>query len=113
MIFILSDQELRVEMNVQNIDTQSFEFTVALHTYFRTEISKTGISPLKGLEYIDKVKNGETSQQESDTLRFAEEIDRVYKNSPSQVTLETGSGSITVSKSENLKDFGKKKKKVK
>ena len=37
-------------------DSSSFDFTCLLHTYFRVpDISKTTISGLGGLKYVDKV----------------------------------------------------------
>eukprot|EP01091_Cochliopodium_minus_P017458 TRINITY_DN6849_c0_g1_i1.p1 TRINITY_DN6849_c0_g1~~TRINITY_DN6849_c0_g1_i1.p1 ORF type:complete len:312 (-),score=80.87 TRINITY_DN6849_c0_g1_i1:17-856(-) len=104
--FILSNDELKVEMHVENTDSNSFEFTLALHTYFKADIFKTTISTLKGLEYLDKVKSGEKFTEENDKLTFNGETDRVYKNGASHLELHTGSnGVLKVSKSDNLKDF--------
>jgi len=39
-------------------DEKPFEFTTLLHTYFRVpDVTKTTVSGLKGLTYVDKVQS--------------------------------------------------------
>jgi len=43
---------------VFSADEKSFEFTTLFHTYFRVpDVTKTTVSGLKGLTYVDKVQS--------------------------------------------------------
>jgi D-hexose-6-phosphate mutarotase len=77
-------------LTAQNLDESSsedskFQFTTALHTYFAVpDVTKTTISPLGGVHYMDKVAAAPATQEE-DGLSFQGEVDRVYYN-PSSIS---------------------------
>lgn len=84
----LGETHLRVDMEVRNADTKPFEFNLLFHTYCRVDdVTKVAIKGLKGLKYIDKVRD-DTKVESDDQLRVETEVDRVYMSAPSTLTLE-------------------------
>ncbi|XP_065910494.1 uncharacterized protein [Dysidea avara] len=76
---ILWKNKLQFSLQVDNKGDQPFTFTTLLHTYFRLpDVSKTTISGLSNLEYIDKVANGERKTEQSGLLTVNCFTDRVY-----------------------------------
>lgn len=52
----MSAEHLILSQNVCLADNKPFEFTALFHTYFRVpDVTRTAISGLKGLTYVDKV----------------------------------------------------------
>ncbi|KAF2766628.1 galactose mutarotase-like protein [Teratosphaeria nubilosa] len=77
----LGKEGLQTMLNVQNKGTQSFEFQMLLHTYFKIpDISKTEVKGLGSATYIDKMLNATEHQQTDPSIRIAGEVDRVYKS---------------------------------
>ncbi|KAI1613635.1 aldose 1-epimerase [Exophiala viscosa] len=86
----LSKGKLECQMHVQNKGSESFEFHVLLHTYLAIkDISKTAVKGLKSSPYVDKVREAKTFTEESSSLSFEGETDRVY-------TPPTGQGNSLV-----------------
>ncbi|KAF1984971.1 galactose mutarotase-like protein [Aulographum hederae CBS 113979] len=82
----LSKEGLQTMVTVQNEGKEAFEFQVLLHTYFRVkDISKTTVTGLAGLPFIDKVANA-TQGNPAPTVTFSGEVDRVYTNIPQSTT---------------------------
>jgi len=87
--------ELRV---VNNNEEKAFEFTVALHTYFRvSNIRNVGVHGLSGLKYVDKVKSVTTDESNS-VVEIDQEVDRVYLNAPSSVTIQDSTLRVIIEK---------------
>jgi glucose-6-phosphate 1-epimerase len=81
------DDRLSIALAVRNRGDAPFEFTAALHTYFRVgDIATTRIGGLDGLRYRDKV-TGRDGLERSPELGFAGETDRVYLDAPSRLEL--------------------------
>jgi glucose-6-phosphate 1-epimerase len=80
---------LDIGLQVTNTDAQPFDFTAALHTYFRVQdIAAVMVEGLGGLPYREFGADG--IQHESE-LHITGEIDRIYWNVPGPVTLhDTG-----------------------
>lgn len=77
-----------------------------LHTYFRiADISKTTVSGLMGVQYVDKMLNATTHTESNSQIKFTGEVDRVYSNIPQDTTsiLEDGKPRMDVVR-DNLKD---------
>ena len=52
----MNAEHLILSQNVCLADNKPFEFTALFHTYFRVpDVTRTAISGLKGLTYVDKV----------------------------------------------------------
>jgi len=87
--------ELRVEVGadlamtlaVENTGEDAFEFTCALHSYFRvSDVGSVAIDGLGGVRYRDKVTGGEHVQDDRE-LRFTGETDRIYLDAPDALRL--------------------------
>jgi glucose-6-phosphate 1-epimerase len=77
----LSDA-LSTTLTVHNTGDRAFDFTCAMHSYFRIgSIEQAEVHGLDGVRFRDKV-SGETHIQLGDRLSFRGERDRVYVNAP-------------------------------
>ncbi|KAK7465182.1 hypothetical protein BaRGS_00037645 [Batillaria attramentaria] len=86
----LSEKSLVSSFVVHNTDKTDFEFTCLLHTYFRVpDIANTSVQGLKGLTYIDKVNDGKEFREEREVVTLTENYDRVYKDAPKTVVIQT------------------------
>lgn len=87
---------LFISLTVFNTGDRAFEFTCALHSYFRVGgIGQVAIGGLEGIRYRDKVAGGEDVQRESE-LRFRGETDRVYLNAPGILRIRDGGEGRTI-----------------
>jgi glucose-6-phosphate 1-epimerase len=79
---------LQVELVTRNTDSQAFQITQALHTYFMIgDIHQTNVVGLSGTEYLDKA-NGGVQKSQVGAVTIAAEVDRIYLNVPSNLTIE-------------------------
>jgi len=102
----LSQEGLRTVLNVRNEGKETFEFQVLLHTYLRVkDISKTTVSGLGSVTYIDKVLNATSHEQTTSSLAITGEVDRLYKSIKIDTTsvLEDGKPRFDVVR-DNLSD---------
>lgn len=77
---------LTLALTSRNCDTQAFEITAALHSYFAVEnIDKVYVEGLAGKSYFDKVTGEEYTQQGN--LTISKEVDRIYRKVDYPVTL--------------------------
>lgn len=86
----LRAKELELNVDIINKNEKdSLDFTFALHTYFKVDdISQVKIGNFKGLTLADKALNFKESIEDRDWITVNEFVDRVYKNSPDQCTLQ-------------------------
>ncbi|MET3108886.1 glucose-6-phosphate 1-epimerase [Oxalobacteraceae bacterium GrIS 1.18] len=85
----LSGAALEIELAIHNTGSRDFEFTSALHSYFRVEqIRDTRISGLKGTHYQDSVTGERECLELADALTIDEQVDRIYRNAPSQLEIK-------------------------
>jgi glucose-6-phosphate 1-epimerase len=81
-------QELALELGVRNVDESACLFQEALHTYFSVgDIRRVTVEGLSGATFVDKVRGGERSVQDSSPLHFAGETDRVYLGCETATTI--------------------------
>lgn len=77
-------RQLAIKLNVTNTDPRSFQFTSALHTYFRVEdIQAVIIQGLQGIHFQDTVDRPNPADwiskvQTDPELHFSGEVDRIY-----------------------------------
>lgn len=84
---ITVSKTLRMELTTRNTGEQTFSMTQALHSYFSVaDISLTSILGLEGKQYIDKTDNGSLRQQDGN-VAISNEVDRVYSDVPSLMTI--------------------------
>ncbi|GJJ09679.1 hypothetical protein Clacol_003903 [Clathrus columnatus] len=80
-IVALFAHQLNTSLHVENpSETQVLTFQALLHTYIRTEVAVSTVTPLKGLTYINKLKPGLPEEVETrDEVDVKEPADFVYK----------------------------------
>jgi glucose-6-phosphate 1-epimerase len=89
--------QLEVSLQVTNTDTQPFDFTAALHTYFRVQdIAAVMVEGTGGLAYREF---GVDSAQAESELRIDGETDRIYWNVPGPITLHDAGRTMRVTAS--------------
>lgn len=53
--------------------------TCALHTYYKVaDITKVAVQGIKGLKYVDSVKDCQEFVEDKDEVRFQGEVDQYY-----------------------------------
>jgi D-hexose-6-phosphate mutarotase len=79
--------QLRAELSTTNTGTEGFEVSEALHTYFRVgDIGEAQVQGLDGVAYAEGDARERRGRQQGD-IRFHEEFDRVYLDSPADCTI--------------------------
>jgi glucose-6-phosphate 1-epimerase len=80
-------QQLDVEFAVTNTGDTPFDFTVALHTYLRTnDVLKAQLEGLQGVKFEDNT-TGQWQQQWGDVTQVVGEVDRLYHDTAGPLTL--------------------------
>jgi len=93
----LSDTALEMELMIQNTGSTAFQFTAALHNYFR--VSQIGDVRLHGLQdcrYQDSVTGEQDCLDSAVSLAIRSEVDRIYMQAPSQVHVRQEQQSIVL-----------------
>lgn len=88
----LSADQLTVGLQVDNTgEGDAMRFTAALHTYLRVaDISSTGLVGLANHRYWDATADCADERQAAPVLRFVDELDRVYLQTPHTLTVDDG-----------------------
>lgn len=87
-----------VELSVENIGVERFDFSAALHTYLRVaHVESTQVSGLQGCTYRDQTAGGKEHVEQASVLEFEGEIDRIYLTAPAEVMLRQPGQSLSVS----------------
>ncbi|MEY4751885.1 MAG: hypothetical protein RIQ60_4099 [Pseudomonadota bacterium] len=90
-------QRLDMELAVLNTGETSFGFHAALHTYLRCgDVRKAQLEGLMDQAYLDQV-HGEERSQWIDVISIAQEVDRIYWNTPSPLTLRESGRRLSIS----------------
>jgi glucose-6-phosphate 1-epimerase len=80
-------RQLDVEFAVTNVGDTPFEFSVALHSYLRTnDVLKAQLEGLQGVKYEDNA-TGQWQQQWGDVTQVVGEVDRLYHDAGHPLTL--------------------------
>lgn len=81
------DDQLHLELETHNLGDTPLAFSQALHSYFAvSDIRQVRVEGLRGCSYIDTLDNW-LERQQSDTLSFHGETDRIYLNTPAQLSI--------------------------
>ena len=79
-------EELTLKLTTINTDTQAFEITQALHSYFNvSNIENVSIEGLENSIYYDSLEQSLAKQHKA--LSISEEVDRVYFDASSKIVL--------------------------
>lgn len=80
--------KLTIDMDVTNTDDRQFLFTTALHSYFTCDPENTVLPDLNGTQYIDSIDpSADGLKLQQGDITFGEEVDRIYIDSPSELTI--------------------------
>ena len=83
VVVTVQGMTLAVALSVANTDTAAFDFTAALHTYFRVDDARTVcVMGLQGIAYRDAAAGGIENVQQEEELRLNGEVDRIYLGVP-------------------------------
>jgi glucose-6-phosphate 1-epimerase len=92
-------KQLDVEFAVTNPGDTPFEFTVALHTYLRTnDVLKAQLEGLQGVKYEDNT-TGQWQQQWGDVTQVVGEVDRLYHDVGNTLTLRELGRRVAIARS--------------
>ncbi|XP_033634912.1 putative glucose-6-phosphate 1-epimerase [Asterias rubens] len=102
----LKETEFVSDFVVNNTGEDPFSFTALLHTYLSvSDVTKTTVSGLKGLKYVDKVRDGQTFTEDRELVSLSENYDRVYMDTPSgHIVHNVTTGKTVIIKKTNLPD---------
>jgi D-hexose-6-phosphate mutarotase len=85
---VVVGEKLEMRLATTNLGTEPVQIGEALHTYFQVgDIGDIQVGGLSGGVYYDKVENFAKKTQRGD-IRFDNEVDRVYINTPSDCMIE-------------------------
>lgn len=89
---------LRLALTTCNTGTAPLTLTQAIHTYFAVaDIAQTRVRGLDGCSYIDKAAGaGGAVRVQTGDVTLAAEVDRVYTEVPSALSIVDGAGQRTV-----------------
>lgn len=93
----LAGDTLQLDFSVSNTGDTAFQFTTALHTYFRVQdIAETQIHGLGSLSYRDTVTGQNACQQNEDILKIAGELDRIYADVRQPIVIKQAQQEVVV-----------------
>jgi glucose-6-phosphate 1-epimerase len=97
IVDITIGEQLTVALTTKNNDTRDIVISQALHSYFNVgDISQVSVSGLDEINYLDKLESYLLQQQKGDVV-IEQEVDRIYQNTPQEVTLVDKSLNRTIS----------------
>ena len=98
LVVLLAPGALRIELQVDNLDSVPFAFSGALHTYLAVEdVAQTQLLGLDGQAEWDSVTD--THALAAPALTFAGEFDRVYSAAPEPLKLRDGARRVRIAQS--------------
>ena len=111
-VVCVDGEMLTTTMRVTNEGEDAFEFTTALHTYFRVgDCERARVEGLKSTSYLDSLDGRREKTDEMDAVEFHEEVDRIYLDAPAVLKIRDAStpesgygGTFTIEKSATLPD---------
>ncbi|KAG0570012.1 hypothetical protein M758_6G127200 [Ceratodon purpureus] len=89
---VLWPTKLNTHITVQNTDSKPFEFSTALHSYFRAAISGVQVKGLQGCRFLTKDKVPLKGCERRDSITFTGFYDCLYFNAPNSLQLDNGLG---------------------
>lgn len=91
-------QHLRLQLQVENTDSQAFSFSAALHSYFAlAELAQARLQGLQGVQYLDNLQGRQCYSEDAAELTIQGEIDRVYQQVPQALKLHQADHYLRIS----------------
>jgi glucose-6-phosphate 1-epimerase len=104
-LFTLHAGALTQCLEVTNTGSEPFEFTTALHTYFKvSDIADAYVDDLSGCSYLDSLDGRSRKLEHAARIEFAQEVDRVYLSVPRALRVGDAEHAVLISTSEELQD---------
>lgn len=90
---------LSTSLSITNCGGAAFEFTAAMHTYLRvSDLENVAVLGLQERPYLDARMGCRAEIQDEESVRFADEVDRIYPDSGDiDLVLRDGSEQIGIS----------------
>jgi glucose-6-phosphate 1-epimerase len=89
LLIAVKGKSLDVTLRISNTGATPVTFTAALHTYLRvSDVREAHIRGLGGLSYRDATQRGEQRQEMVDEVAIVGEVNRIYFDARSPVTVE-------------------------
>ena len=86
---LLDADTLTLTFRVRNTGGEPFDYNAVLHTYFRVaDIRRTALYGLEGVTYVDSLRDDARETETRTVIRFAEETDRIYVETPNMLCLK-------------------------
>lgn len=96
-VVTLKAHSLTTEIHVTNPSTSvTLTHQALLHNYIKADSATVAISPLQGLQYIDKVNDGALKTETRDKVDVTSFTDSVYKNIHGKVMVRWSGGGLDV-----------------
>jgi len=96
-VVTIQGKDLQMDMHVENTGSVEWNFTCCYHTYFCVkDISQVGLDGLKGATYLDSLQERKKCTEENEQVKFAENVDRVYRNISWPVSFHNGSKKVSL-----------------
>ena len=93
----IGGRRLAATLSVENTGDQPFSFAAALHTYLRvTDVHDAEIIGLHGSRYRESRAPEQFTTDDQPTILVHGEIDRVYVDAPTRVTLRDGDRALAI-----------------
>lgn len=93
----LAETALTLALQVKNNGDKPFDFQLALHTYFGVgEIQRAAVCGLEGTMFSDSLRNNVHEVEPRQEIRFDQETDRIYINTPNCVRIRDEARNRTV-----------------
>ncbi|KAJ3683399.1 hypothetical protein LUZ60_013626 [Juncus effusus] len=103
----LNEKSLSTSLIVKNTDTKPFEFTSALHTYFRASVTGATVKGLKGCKTLNKdpdPQNPIEGTENREEVGFPGFVDCIYLNAPKVLQFNNGLGDVITLQNSNWSD---------
>lgn len=86
---VVLDDRLTMRLAVTNPGDEPLSFTGALHSYLRvSDVMRARVAGLRGVRYIDKLRDGARVAETADSLVATAQVDRVYLDAPGSLRLD-------------------------
>jgi len=87
-LIVTIGKTLHLSLQTTNTGNEKFTITQALHTYFAiADIKQTRVTGLDKVHYIDKTVESDTPIEQIGDVIVDQEVDRIYTDAPSEITL--------------------------
>ncbi|MEN3929978.1 D-hexose-6-phosphate mutarotase [Microvirga sp. W0021] len=104
LLVALTENQLSVMLQVTNTGQKDFEFTAALHSYFRiSDIAHAKINNLSGTSYLDKIDSLTNQIETRQAITFSGACDRIYYDAPDTLYLHDQKRQLLI-QSKNMPD---------